>query len=160
MSNIENETETFDFYFESTEKSFKDFTPSTPDVLEYKVSIKNKMDFIYAKYLFKLYNNTIKPFYEQNSRIMEKINEPFNRLFYSIQEKVTANDARKIVNSDLKLNSPKTIIPYQHGHVAHFPKDYVFKRKIKSIREFSIDLNYFLCYYLPILKKFNFEANV
>jgi len=157
LSKISDETDVFDFYFESEEKSFKDFTPSSPDVLEYKVSIKNEMDYRYAKNLFELYNFTIKPFYERNSQIMNKIYEPFNRLFYSIHAKATANNAKPIVNTDLRLNLPKKVIPYQHGHVSNFPKEFVFKRETKSIREFSIDLNYFLCYYLPVLKKFNFN---
>ena len=48
-------------------------------------------------------------------------------------------------------------IPIKEGHVSHFRKDYNIYWDDKSVMDFQFDLNYFLCYFKPIAKKFSIK---
>ena len=58
-------------------------------LMNFNVTIKSQKEFLYAKYLYKLYFNVIKPFNQRNQNELKKIYEPFNRLFYLLGPSTT-----------------------------------------------------------------------
>ncbi len=58
-------------------------------LMNFNVTIQNKNEFIYAKYLHDLYFEIIEPFNERNKKELKKIYEPFNRLFYLLGPSTT-----------------------------------------------------------------------
>ncbi len=52
------------------------------------------------------------------------------------------------------LTNMKTI-RIEEGHVSHFRKDYNIYWNDKSVMDFQFDINYFICYFKPISKKFS-----
>jgi hypothetical protein len=120
-------------------------------LFDFKLEIKNEDELAYAKYLSDLYKKIIKPFYGNNSKVLDKMSEPFNRLFY-IVEKV---DSKPVINTNLPIDGMKTsLITKDLGHLSFFRKEYVLNFETMSISEFYFDMNYFFCFYLPMIKKF------
>jgi hypothetical protein len=134
----EKKTETLSFYINNK-------------LFDFKLEIKNEDELAYAKYLSELYKKIIKPFYGNNSGVLASMSEPFNRLFY-IVEKV---DSKPVINTNLPLDGMKTsLITKDLGHLSFFRKEYVLNFETMSISEFHFDMNYFFCFYLPMIKKF------
>jgi len=50
-------------------------------------------------------------------------------------------------------------IKIEQGHVSHFRQGYNINWNEKSIMDFQFDLNYFLCYFKPISKKFEINLS-
>lgn len=137
-------------------------------MLNFSIVIKNKNELDYAKYLYNLFKSFVKPFYLKNELSLKKLHEPFARFFYLLGPSTTWFCGKTIHNTYLSqaldthypknLNNFKTI-PIESGYVSHFRSDYNIYWNDKSIMDFQFDLNYFLCYFKPIAKKFKFEIN-
>jgi len=134
--------------------------------LDFKIAIKSKEEYEYAQYLYEVYKTVYKPFFKQNKDYKsDKIPESFNRLFYLLGPSTTWFGGKTIHNTLLTesltthdarpLDDSVKIVPIEKGYSSHFRKNYNLDWNEKSIKEFRFDLNYFLCYYKPILKKFS-----
>jgi hypothetical protein len=138
-------------------------------LLNFNMTIKNRNEYLYAQYLYKLYTQIMKPFYEQNQIELKKIYEPFSRLFYLLGPSTTWFCGKTIHNTFLAEhvtthypNHPYTgmmFVPIEKGHVSHFRNGYNIYWNDKSIMDLQFDLNYFLCYLKPISKKFDILLN-
>ena len=97
--------------------------------------------------------------------ISNLISEPFNRHFYLKGKKTVGLWGKTIHNTLLtetlnhhmpfKVTKDSIItVPHENGHVSHFRgKNYLDLRDQISITELHFDLDYFFCYYKPILRK-------
>lgn len=133
--------------------------------VEYNVLIKTKQEFQHAKNLNKFYWYAIKPFLDRNKNILEKLPESFNR-FYLLNGVTTSWMCGKTIHHTQSThwvsthypegNNFENVLwtPHEYGHVSHFRsslKD-LHERNI-SITDFKFDINYFLCYFKPMIKK-------
>jgi len=132
-------------------------------ILDFNITINSIQDYEYAKYLYDVYKTVLKPFYMKNKDKLKQIPESYNRLFYLLGPSTTWFCGKTIHNTliteSLTTHYPQsfdsvTTIPIEQGFSSHFRKDYNLNWNEKSIKEFRFDLNYFLCYYKPILNKF------
>ena len=117
----------------------------------------------YARHLLEIHELFIAPMYTQNADTMRALPEPFNRLFM-LMGASTSWFCGKTIHNTLLSNTVGNhyadagevpTVPMELGHNSHFRKLYNIDNKPKSISEFYFDLNYFLCYYKPIVKRLN-----
>ena len=168
---------TLDSYFKSNikRKSNESFIFSLEDKndrnfrgglgVKFNVLIEKNYDFEYAKNLNDLYSTEIKPFLDRNEKVLNELPEPFNRL-YLLNGPTTSWMCGKTIHSSQSShwvsthypegNNFQNVLwtPQEYGHVSHFRsslKD-LHERNI-SISDFKFDVNYFLCYYKPLVKK-------
>ena len=142
-------------------------TNSNNEIVDFNVTINNRDELIYAQYLLNLYLTVIKPFYAQNRVSLAKnVPENFNRFFFLLGPSTTWFCGKTIHNTllthSLSTHYPEPMeglewMAIEEGHVSHFRKAYNLNWKDKSILEFKFDINYFLCYFKPVVKKLNFN---
>jgi hypothetical protein len=132
--------------------------------LNFSISIETQQDYEYAKYLYDLYTKVYKPFLKKNKKT-NQIPDSYDRLFLVLGPSTRSICGKTIHNTllteVLEHHYPKPVdkylkyVPNKIGFTSHFRKDYKYFNVDKSIQEFKFDLNYFLCYFKPILNKFN-----
>ncbi len=135
--------------------------------LDFNLTINNKEDFIYAKYLYDSYINLIEPFLEKNKFNLENVEETINRFYFILGDNLSYRNEMKTVHDTLKttdLNwhlpnnaySSKVKVPNRLGHTSHFRLKYNTFWKTYPIKSLFFDFDYFTCYYLKILKNLNY----
>lgn len=133
-------------------------------------SIKNLKELNYAKNLYKLYFNIIKPFRELFNKEIQKYVEKFDRLFVLIEDQDKVGYGKTIHNTqvsfDLTLHQPLDRpfwkVPLKYGYLSHF-RDYyqpTINQEPISILNIQFDLNYFDCYFKPIMKELMKETKI
>lgn len=139
--------------------------------VKFNVVLKTKEELSYAQNLNKLYSREIRPFLERNKNVLKHVPESFNR-FYLLNGATTAWMCGKTIHHTLSShwvsthypegNNFENVLwtPQEYGHVSHFRtslKD-LHERNV-SIVDFKFDLNYFLCYFKPLMKKLYAKIN-
>ena len=148
-----------------TMNSYKIMITDDSSKKNFNITIKTQKEHLYAKYLYNLFTKIIKPFYKKNAKSLNQISESFNRLFFLIGPSTTWMCGKTIHNTlltkTLSTHYPEPFIAeyisIENGHSSHFRKEYNINWADKSITDFNFDLNYFLCYFKPILKRLNFD---
>jgi len=130
------------FIFSIEDKNDKNFRGQLG--VKFNVLIKDSQDFLYAKNLNHLYSTEIKPFLNKNENLLKQLPEPFNR-FYLLNGPTTSWMCGKTIHST-------------HSSVwvsTHYPEGNGFLNVLwtPQITDFKLDVNYFLCYYKPLIKK-------
>jgi hypothetical protein len=132
--------------------------------MSFKLSIKDKDDYLYAKYLYELYLRQIMPYLKKNKNRLKKISDAYNRFYYVLGSKSTYYFAGKTIyntNRDsnrVSVHSPVSkqdlmwVMP-DSGHSSHFRSNYNLRPNTYPIKELNYDENYFNCYFKPILNK-------
>ncbi len=135
-------------------------TNSNNELVNFNVTINNPDEYFYAQYMLNMYLTVVKPFYAQNK--LENVPENLNRFFFFLGPSTTWFCGKTIHNTlltqSLSTHYPESFsdvewMNIERGHVSHFRKIYNINWNDKSIMEFKIDMNYFLCYFKPIVKK-------
>jgi hypothetical protein len=129
----------------------------------YTFKISDHDEFNYAKVLCKIYENLIKNFQEKHKSSIEKYSNRYNRFFYIAGESTAKHFGKTIHSTDSSLqmihhypvDTSYYMVRYDTGHVSHFRDSYEFNPKFFPIpvRDLFVDLNYFFCFYKPILLK-------
>ena len=132
--------------------------------MNFKLSIKDKDDYLYAKYLNELHTKQVIPFLKRNKNKLDKISDAFNRLYFVLGDKSTHYFAGKTIyntNRDfnpVSIHSPVSkqdlmwVMP-EIGHSSHFRSSYNLRPNVYPIKELNFDANYFSCYFKQILNK-------
>lgn len=153
------------------------------DVVNVSFTIQSKTEFDYAKQLEKVYREVVFPYLDKHKQKIENNALDYDRLFFisglpndtahgkSIHDTSYTLDLshhyidHRIVGNytvDYNLDYPERyqIITYDYGHFSHFrhkPK-YRYLPQL-SIKTLHLDLNYFICYFKPILNAFDQKLN-
>ncbi|RNA17357.1 hypothetical protein BpHYR1_038367 [Brachionus plicatilis] len=160
----------------------KNSTVQTNDFqFDYKFKIESRFDYEYAKKLVLIYHTIIKPFLKKNGKILQKFSQHVDRLFM-ISGKVnnfawgkSIHDTRRtfdmtvhhaleffdrgksvLYNDRFYLDEAHAkyyTLDYDYGHLSHFRSRIHFKFEPMPINYLHVDLNYFNCYFKPILRK-------
>ena len=167
VSKIFNE---FEAYFNSsltykTKSSFKhvirviDLEPDGPEHFAYNYTfiISNKDELNYARNLLKFYKIYIKNKFNDANK--------FQRLFFIAGETTDwycgKSSYHTEVALDFSVHYPDDYdmrwVDFNIGHSSHFREKYEFKAEYIPIREFILDLNYFSCFFKPMLKYFDLD---
>jgi hypothetical protein len=127
----------------------------------YSFKISDQDEFNYAKALCKIYNYLIKNFQDKYKSSIEKYSNRFNRFFYIAGESTIKHFGKTIHSTDWSLqmihhypvDTTYYMVKYDTGHVSHFRDSYEFNPKFFPIpvKDLFVDLNYFYCFYKPIL---------
>jgi len=139
--------------------------------LDFKFSIRDKQDLENAMYLKDLHVNYVEPFLIRNNKSLNLVPEPFNRLYMLMGLNSTMFLWGKTIHDSLQTKSVSTHYPNQrysdyfyvplvYGHLSHFRKDYNIYWGEFPLKEFYFDNNYFIRYYLPILRKLNYKIKI
>jgi hypothetical protein len=175
MRMIDNLFKQLELLINSSTKSFpRSFrvVDRLEDFINFECKIRNKKEYNYSLYLLNIYKTLIQPLKSKYDSISDLISEPFNRYFYLKGKKTVGLWGKTIHNTLLtetlnhhmpvKVTKDSIItIPHEYGHVSHFRgKNYLDLRDEISITELHFDLDYFFCFYKPILKKFITRINL
>jgi hypothetical protein len=120
------------------------------------ILIDDKLELNYARNLANIYKYLIKPYLTRNEKLFEKESERMKRFLYM---NVVDVRGKSFVNTKTCEHLPgphspdESVLTSNSYFVSHFRKAYKLTRTDKSIREFSIDLNYFVCYVRPMIEK-------
>jgi hypothetical protein len=129
---------------------------------DYTFLIRNENDFNYTINLFNLNRWLIQPFLRQHHVIINKTCDRYDRVF-ALSSFSNSNpwSGKTIHNTQttftLTLHLPYKRdfirVPYRHGYLSHFRGYYHLLKDKKPIpiNELFIDLNYFVCYFKPIV---------
>lgn len=137
-----------------------------PKNLIFDITITNKDEYLYAKYLYDSYIKIV-DFLDKNQNIIDQIiDESSNRFFFFFFGDYympkyylykTFHDTWQTVGYDQhnprNKYSQHAQVPVELGHLSHFRKNYNFEPQPKSIRGIYFDMDYFTCYYLPTIQK-------
>jgi len=134
------------------------------------LTIKNKDDFKYIKYLYEMHMKYIEPFLTRNKNILDKFNDTFNRFYYFTgKTSVSSIWLVKSIHNTLQTTELSThyaknrvdnkYVPEEYGHSCHFKTKYcayfsmasLFVNRILPVKELYFDYNYFHFYFKPIL---------
>ena len=130
----------------------------------FKLSIKDREDYLYAKYLFEMYSKQILPYLKKNEYRLKKMSESYNRFYYLLGSTSTHYFAGKTIyntnrdSNEVSVHSPVSkqdlmwVMP-DSGHSSHFRSNYNLRPGTYPIQELNFDANYFNCYFKPILNK-------
>ena len=141
------------------------------DGIDFNCKISDKNEHDYALYLLNIYKTLLQPLKKKFDSISDLISEAFNRHFYLKGQSTNWLFGKTVHNTKLTNtlthHYPSSFtkdsiaeIPIQLGHLSHFRrtiKNYLDFKNDVSITELHFDLDYFFCYYKPILKKLGFK---
>ena len=132
----------------------------------YNYTIDNIDQFNYGFNLTKFYMKRLKPFLENNMKIIkENVHETYSRMFFLVNEETESHFGKTLHNTMNTLylwhhhpletfsDVPHRKVPFEYGHLSHFRKRYALNVYSSSIYTIKFDLNYFACYLRPILNK-------
>ena len=150
-------------------------------ISNYTFTISNLYEFMYAKGLFQTYKSLIRPYLDQNKDLFSRHVDAFNRLFYITGEitdfsygksvhntsstfDITIHHANKYVDENsFSLSKDKYYlarsmaayhsVPYDLGHLSHFRAYFHWDFIPMSVLFLNIELNYFNCYFRPIVNR-------
>ena len=142
------------------------------------LTIKNKDDFKYIKYLYEMHMKYIEPFLIKNKNILDKFNDTFNRFYYFTgKTSISSIWLVKSIHDTLQTTELSThyaknkvdnkYVPEEYGHSCHFKTKYctyfsmasLFVNRILPVKELYFDYNYFHFYFKPILNNM-FETDM
>lgn len=137
--------------------------------VKFNLIINNDKELKYAENLLFIYKSVIRPFLVKNKSILNKLPEPFNRFFFMNGPTTGWMCGKTIHHTQLSHwvsthypegNNFLNVIwtPHHLGHISHFRtslKD-LHERNI-SISDFNFDLNYYLCYFKPLIQNFKIK---
>ena len=123
---------------------------------DFTLLIRNFDEFKYAINMNYIYKNLIKPFISQNKRKLDQISEQFRRFYYFNGEiKPVGYVGKSMGNPDAATfvtphySNGKTFTS-QDDYLSHFRNRYALNRGEVPITSINVDLNYFICYFMPI----------
>ena len=137
--------------------------------VSFNLLISNEAEYLYANFLNQFYHKEVKPFLIKNKQVFDMLPEVFSR-FYLVNNDTTSWMCGKTVHNTQLSHWVSNHYPegnnflnlvwtqHEYGHLSHFRtslKD-LHNRNI-SIRHLNFDLNYFLCYFKPIVQELNFK---
>ncbi|CAF1056951.1 unnamed protein product [Brachionus calyciflorus] len=127
----------------------------------YKIKIENNDAIEHARYLYKTYFEQIKPFREKNKKIIESYGGKFDRLFYRLEKEANGSNFKTVFNTNVIFDSVHNIshvkVSPRHAIMSSFKEVYQYDRNnFISIKQIQLDLNYFNCFFIPILRNLSF----
>jgi hypothetical protein len=133
----------------------------------FEIEIKSKNDLEYAIKLNSIHNNIIKPYIQMNKDKLIKYGGTFDR-FYKIVDMPSDVFGKTMHNTkstfELTLHHPliylnpsefksKYTVLYELGYTTHFRNFNNWTFKKINIKQIHFDLNYFNCFFKPILNE-------
>lgn len=159
-----------------------DFVDDAAKRINFSFTIKTEPELEYATRVYKMYKTVIEPYLNNNIDLIQSNTRDYDRFFF-VGDRVnyfangkTIHDTRstfdlsihyaehRILNqSDVDYNNKNywemyKWINYDYAHLSHFRREigYLSSRyQSLSIESFKLDINYFVCYFKPILSKFS-----
>lgn len=135
----------------------------------FTLEIKNENEFNYASNLYYFNKYFVKPFFKKYELFINSSCKRYNRAFAFASFTRNGNkiDGKTIHNTQttytLTLHEPYASdylkISYEHGYYSHFRSNFHFNKEKKpgSVSDLIIDLSYFKCYFIPMIKNFASE---
>jgi len=124
----------------------------------FTLKIENMQDFYYARNLLDIYLNMIKPFLEENKKLLEKFSPDFRRFHFFRRPLADPAYGKAFTNldtaSDSSPHGPIGAVRLNDYYMSHFRRISIFARTEAPIDSIVFDFNYFLCYFQPIFEKF------
>ena len=139
-----------------------DSMPASAQHTPYNFSflIKNEYELSYAKNLLFIYRNYLEKYLDKLPGKYFDDPDKFNRIFY-VAGPITSHYCGKTAYHtneafDFTVHYPEDNnmhwVDYDLGQNSHFRRAYLFNLVNMSITELVLDMNYFSCYYKPMLK--------
>ena len=127
---------------------------------DYSFTIQNEKELSYAKSLLFIYRNYLEKYFDNETTKYFKHKDKFNRLFYLGGPITSIYWGKSIYHTeiafDFAVHFPDEYIihpvEYDLGQDSHFRENYHFRNINISITELILDLNYFNCFFKPMLK--------
>ena len=134
-------------------------------LVNFTIEIANKKEYDYTTSLISIFNSIIRVYVDDNKDIIHKYADRYLRLFLLFSESSlakTIHNTRSTFEFTVhqpyaylnKENNFYSHIDYDNGYLHHFRRTYSFNLKKLSISKFYLDLNYFNCYFKPIIESF------
>ena len=129
------------------------------------IIILNQDEYEYALGLINIFNVIIKPYIEKNKKIIDTYSDRYQRIFVILKNQDTLGKTIHNTKSTFEFtlhnpllylsNRPSfySFIENEYGYLNHFRKTLSNIETI-SIRDLFLDLNFFNCFFLPIIKSF------
>jgi len=140
------------------------------EAFEYVFEIKNESDFNYAYNLYNINRFYLKPFLNRSEWILNKTCDRYKRFFilYDYTQSIMGKSIHNTQTTfTATLHEPYATefirIPFSQGYMAHFRANYHFKKEKNQktssvpIKNLIFDLNYFQCYFKPIVRYFKYD---
>jgi hypothetical protein len=129
------------------------------EIENFTIVINNQNEFVYAKNMLYIYKNFIRPFLIENKEKLEKLTERFTK-FYNFKVEVLQSFYGKDFNNPDRVTymdpheSNGVNFELKDQQLSHF-RDIMNTKKSGDypISNIYLDLNYYLCYFLPIYGK-------
>lgn len=168
-----NQTSPVSIYFNVSDLRRPVFSPAT-----FPITIKSHRELMYAINMLDIYKKYFKTYITQNARLFADKTKDHDR-FYALVGHINHAMGKTLHNTqltfDLSIHYPEDYIdpsadppsiksgqtawnlnefPHDLAHLSHFRKVQNFNFPEVPFEFFIIDLNYFNCYFKPILSKF------
>jgi hypothetical protein len=169
--------ELFNFSLSVIDNTRFDASKNSTIPYEFAFTIKSKAEFEYARMLRNAYKHTVEPYFVKNKVLINKLAHNFDRVFILTGGITNDRNGKTIHNTnstfdlsihtadsainpnrtfvDYKSGSKYHTVPHNYGHLSHFRSFFNFKYKLIPISSLFLDLNYFKCYFLPIIEQFS-----
>jgi hypothetical protein len=144
---------------------------------EFAFTIKSQAEFEYARMLRIVYKQTIEPYFRKNNELIKKLARNFDRAFILTGSITNDRNGKTIHDTsstfDLNIHTADnvineneksvdfvsgyrySVIAHNIGHLSHFRSFFNFNYKSIPMSSLYLDLNYFKCYFLPIIEQFS-----
>jgi hypothetical protein len=127
----------------------------------YNFTINKGKDHDYVQDILNFYNEIIEPFLIKNEDTLKKIVNHFNEFFYYKQSIIDqASPGKSFVNPDTAMKTGPhhpsknfLLLNAETDYLSHFRETNHLKSMTTSITSIRLDLNYFICYFMPIFQK-------
>lgn len=174
---LSNDTSLISIYLNVTDYN-RPIESLTKGPHQFSITIKSHLELRYAINLLQIYKTYLRPYLDQNSALFLNHVQDFDRFFVLIGDVntfflgKTVHNTRSTLdmtihflqhftysnNSRIELSrgiAKRTFfIPNDLARLSHFRRTLNFQNKEFPIDSFIFDLNYFNCYFKPILNKF------
>ena len=125
---------------------------------DFSFLISNFDELNYAMNMNQIYKELVKPFLEKNKQNLAQTSELFRRFFYfdePLKGKSylgnTMGNPDKATFVSPHFSNGKTFTS-RENYLSHFRNRHILNRIEAPITTLNIDLNYFICYFMPIYK--------
>jgi hypothetical protein len=160
-----------------------DHMQNSPHSFEF--TLLSSIDMKYALAMLSVYRTVVQPFFKKHADLISRCAHDYDRVFvlnsemFVYQNGKTIADTRctfnhgmhytedyYLINEDTHLPEVKDDVNYRHrllrlprntAHMNHFRRNNSFTYKHFPIQTLYLDLNYFNCYFVPLLDKFSKE---
>ena len=128
------------------------------------LTIADKEEYDYSMGLVNIVNLVIKPFLEEKKEIIHKYADRFARFFIYLNNRDSLGKTIHSTRSTLDFSVHQPIsylknekieyseIANENGYLSHFRKTFLKNFETMSVNDLHLDLNYFYCYFKPILE--------